>query len=358
MFENFTYEFLMNRMLNQIPNTMDKRQGTVVYDMLSPSALELAELYQALDMVLEEGFADSASYYYLLKRAAERNVKPEEATFAVWKGVFTPSELEIPVGTRFHQGEVVLVVISKIKDGEYQLQCETEGVIGNNISGTLLPVGTINGLKTAELTELLIPSVEMEDVEEFRLRYFASLIRKAFGGNVAQYKEYCDSIQGIGAVKVDDAWNGGGTVRLVLLDSLYNIPSEELIKEVQDVIDPERNHAEGLGLAPIGHYVTVVGAEPTTVNITTTIMFQDGYNLEQLREKLESTIDQYLLEIRSQLKDNWEETTQLVVRISQIESRLLMVDGVQDIMGTQLNGVEQNLIITENHVPIRGSLHA
>ena len=72
-------------------------------------------------------------------------------------------------------------------------------------------------------------------------------------------------------------WNGGGTVKLTIIASDFTAPSTELIRQVQTAIDPEQNHGEGMGLAPIGHTVTVTGAkyaDPFT--IATNITFATG----------------------------------------------------------------------------------
>lgn len=356
MFENYTYEFLMERMLDSIPDTIDKRQGSIVWDMLSPCALELAEKYQCNDMILNEAFADSASYYYLLKRAAERGVTPYPSTSAIWKGVFTPSNIEIPIGERFNHDDLNFVVVEKIKAGEYKLQCETEGTIGNSVYEELIPITPVVGLETATLTELLIPGEDMEEQEEFRLRYFASINTQAFGGNITDYKNFIGGISGVGPVKIVPTWNGGGTVKVVFLDSTYGVPSEELIRQVQEVVDPKENQGEGVGMAPIGHTVTVVGVQESKVHITTSITYKNGYTFEQIKKELENVLDAYLLDLRSKLKEEWTKDTQMIVRISQIEARFLMVDGVQDITATKINGVESNLILEEDYVPIRGEI--
>lgn len=356
MYENFTYDFLMERMLKSIPNTIDKRQGSVVHDMLSPSALELAEGYQHNDMILDEGFADSASYYYLLKRAAERGISPYQATYATWKGVFTPSTVEIAIGERFNYDDINFVVTEKIQAGEYKLQCETEGEVGNSVVGSLIPINSVEGLETAKLTELLVPGEEMESQEDFRLRYFASINSQAFGGNVADYQNFLDSIAGVGPTKIVPVWNGGGTVKIVILDSTYGVPSQELVQKVQTAVDPEQNQGSGIGMAPIGHVVTVVGAKETKINVTTTITYKSGYSFEQLKTELENALETYLLGLRSALKEDWTEETQIIVRVSQVEARFLMVEGVQDIANTQINGSESNLTLYKDYVPTMGTI--
>ena len=64
MFEDMTYEYILQRMLNKIPSSMDKREGSIIYDALAPAAVELAQLYMDLDLTLNETFADTASRQY------------------------------------------------------------------------------------------------------------------------------------------------------------------------------------------------------------------------------------------------------------------------------------------------------
>ena len=70
MFENVTFEAILEAMLDRVPNTLDKREGSIIYDALAPAAAELQNAYIALDMVLNEGFADTASWQFLVRRCA------------------------------------------------------------------------------------------------------------------------------------------------------------------------------------------------------------------------------------------------------------------------------------------------
>ena len=63
-------------------------------------------------------------------------------------------------------------------------------------------------------------------------------------------------------------------------------------------------------------------------------------------------VHEYFLE----LAYNWENESALVVRISQIESRLLDVTGVLDIEGTKLNNSTSNLVLGADNIPIRGDV--
>ena len=68
--------------------------------------------------------------------------------------------------------------LEKITDGEYQMQCETPGVIGNQYLGSMVPIEYIEGLETAKLTKVLIPGEDREDTEDLRTRYSTPLTHK------------------------------------------------------------------------------------------------------------------------------------------------------------------------------------
>lgn len=353
MYEEMTYETILKRLLSRINSSLDKREGSIIYDALAPAAAELTQLYMELDVVMNQTFADTASREYLIKRASERGITPYPATYAVGKGVFN---MAVPLGSRFSIDTYNYSVSELLSDADhsYKMTCETSGNAPNGYTGALIPIEYIRGLTKAELTEILVPGEEEEDTEKFRQRYFDSLNSQAFGGNVTDYKQKVNALQGVGGVKVYPVWNGGGTVKLVVINSEFKAPTEELVSQVQTAIDPEQNHGEGIGLAPIGHVVTVAGVEETSVNITTTITYQEGWNWEELKPAANEMLDSYFQE----LSKTWADRDALIVRISQIESRFLDLEGVVDIQNTSLNGVQENLTLGADHIPKRGIVNA
>lgn len=351
MYENVTYETILQRMLDRIPDSMDKREGSIIFDALAPAAVELQLMYIEFDIILQETFADTASREYLIRRAAERGITPEPATYAILKGEFTPTSLAIPIGSRFSLGELNYQVTEKIADGEYKLQCEELGVIGNSSFGQMIPIEYIQGLETCKLTDLLIPGEDEEDTESIRSRYFDTFDTKPFGGNVKDYIQKTNAIPGVGSTKVTPAWNGGGTVLLTILDSNYNAASSTLVKTVQNEIDPDPQ-GSGTGIAPIGHQVTVQTANKVTVNVATKLTFDEGYNFNNLKATITETISDYLLTIRKE----WADHSNSIVRISQIESKLLGIKGIVDIANTRINGSANNLTLGNYDIPIMGAV--
>lgn len=348
MFEHITYETILNRMLDKVPSTFDKREGAIIYDALAPCAIELQLMYIELDHILKETFGDTASREYLIRRAKERGLTPLSASNAVLKGEFN---INVPIGSRFSLYKLNYVVIEKITDFEYKLKCETKGSEGNGTFGNLIPIEYIDGLTKARLTELLIPGEDEEDTEIFRTRYLNSFNIKAYGGNVSDYLEKTNSISGVGATKVTPVWDGGGTVKLTILDSEFNLPTKTLVDTVQNIIDPTKD-SSGLGVAPIGHIVTVESATEISVNISTSLTFDLGYSFDNTKRYIIDTIEEYLLQIRK----NWGNSTNSVVRIAQIEARILNIKGIIDIKNTKINNESSNLTLTNYEIPKLGGV--
>lgn len=355
MYENLTFEIILQRMLDKIPDSFDKREGAIIYDALAPAAVELKQMYMELDNIMNETFADTASRENLIRRASERGLTPKEATKSVVVGEFVPTTLEIPVGNRFSCEGVNFIVTEKIYAGRYLLECETAGVIGNIGSGTLLMIDNINNLTSAKITSISINGADEEETETFRNRYFQSLQTDAFGGNKTDYKAKTKSQAGVGGVKVYGAqeWNGGGTVKLVVQSSVFDVPTQNLIDNLQTDIDPVENSGEGYGIAPIGHHVTVVPVDASKINITIDLAYEENYNWSLVKDKVEAAIDEYFLE----LNKDWENQDHIIVRIAQIESKLLSVEGVVDVGNTTLNGRAANFQADKDAIIERGTIN-
>lgn len=352
MYENITYEEILQRMLDRIPEGMDKREGSIIYDALAPAAVELQLMYIDFDTILSETFADSASREYLIRRAKERGVIPYPASFASLKAISTPSSLDIPIGSRFSLNDLNYFIKAKLQDGEYQVQCETAGSNGNKYFGTLIPINYIDGLETITISEVLIPGEDEEDTESIRTRYFETFNTKAFGGNKKDYIQKTNAIGGVGSTKVTPVWNGGGTVLLTILNSEFNKASSTLVQTVQNVIDPDPQ-GEGLGIAPIGHTVTVRTADEVTININTRITFQEGYSWTGQKTAITDAINAYMFEIRK----TWANEVASVIRTSQIETRILNITGVIDVADTRINGSTSNLLLDAYAIPILGVIN-
>jgi len=351
MYEDVTYEVILEHMLAAVPDILDKREGSIIYNALAPAAVELQNMYIEFDWILNQSFADTAQREYLIRRCAERGIIPEKATKAVLQGNFN---IDVPIGSRFSLDELNYTAIEKISTGVFKMECETAGIIGNENLGTLIPIEYIDGLTSAELTAVLIPGEDEEDTEVLRQRYLNSFETNPYGGNKQDYIQKTNSIAGVGLTKVTPIWNGGGTVKLTILDSDFNKASSVLIDTVQEEIDPTNSPGQGLGVAPIGHVVTVDTATEVTVNIATTLTFDTGYNWDILQADVIAAMEAYMLEIRT----DWANQNISYVRIAQIETRILGIKGIIDITGTTINSLGENLELGQYEIPVLGVVTA
>ena len=89
------------------------------------------------------------------------------------------------------------------------------------------------------------------------------------------------------------------------------------------------------------------------INITTKLTFADGYQYENVNTLIEKALDEYYAEER----EKWEnyDKTGIIIRISQIETRLLGINGIMDIADTTINGIAKNYQLSHDALPVRGT---
>jgi len=398
MYENITYEGLLQRMLGRVSDKLDKRESSLIWDTHSSTAAELMLLYIEMESIIANSYGDTADREYLVLLCKDRGITPKPATHAVLKGEFMPENIDA-AGKRFNIGDINYTVLEQIVPGQYQVRCETEGTAGNQYLGDMIPIDYVDGLQTARLTEILIPGEDEEDTELLRKRYFDSFYAQAFGGNRADYLSKVRGISGVGDVKITRVWNSGispadmipgkkvsewyeavvkgldvevaawlskvyiaanekkltvgGTVLITVVNSMdFGEASKALLDNIQTVLDPEQNAGEGYGIAPIGHVVSVKSALPVSITVKTSLTFEEGYGWLNLQNTIGEAVEEYLLELRKM----WADNNMTVVRISQIESRILAVKGVADIENTSLNGSRGNLTLGEYEIPVMGGV--
>lgn len=398
MYKNETYDVILQRMLDRVSDKLDKRESSLIWDTHSSTAVELQILYIELDTMIKNSYGDTAAREFLILLCKDRGITPEPATRAVLKGEFTPADIDV-TGKRFNIGDMNYIVTEQIAPGQYQVQCETQGIIGNQRLGNMIPIEYITGLQNAVLTEVLIPGEDEEETETLKKRYFDSFNEQSFGGNRADYIETVKKIDGVGNLKVTRVWNGdirpddmipstkvtswynsvisgldaevatwlsavymasfekkltvGGTVLVTVVNSMdFGEASDTLLSKIQTELDPPEYAGEGYGLAPIGHVVSVKSAEAIEVNVKTDIVFESGYGWNNLKSRIEEEVTGYLLELRK----TWGESEFLIVRISHIESRILAIKGVADISNTKINEYESNLKLTGFQIPVPGGV--
>lgn len=363
--QQYTYEYLMGLALSFVPDDRDKRQGSVIYDALAPFCQVLAAGAIQLRQFYTQTYAVTATGEDLDNRVAEQGITRFAATYAVRKISVADEEgnpVALPLGARFstvsNTNPVNYTVTAQYVEngitvpGSYEATCEELGVVGNEYSGNLINITFIQGLASATMTSTLVPARDQETDEELRERYFDTLNQKAFGGNIADYRAKVMELAGVGAVQIYPVWNGGGTVKLSIVDPTYGPCSPEFIAFVQKEIDPENAQGEqgtGIGIAPIGHKITVVTPDEVTINVTANIVLGTNYTLGQVETPIKEAVASYI----QSLRQSWADATDLNeyscdVFVSRVSATIVNVPGVSNVTRVTLNGVAQDIELTQS----------
>lgn len=365
--EEYDYEYFINQALSKVPEGIDTREGSIIYDALAPTCYQLAAFILQLKNVLLETFVVTATGEYLDYRAQETGLERIEATKAIVRARLTRedgSPFSVAMGSRFSSigdDPVYYTVIAAEEEGIFRLQAEIAGESGNKYIGVLLPLNNFNGLAEAMVTEILIPARDTETDEELRKRIIDSKEIVTFGGNITDYYYLTSGIQGVGAVQIYPVWNGGGTVRLVILDDTYKAANEVLVERVQQMIDPTSNQ-QGIGYAPIGHQVTVAAPTNKTIDVEFELTLNLGVSYLQLADTIHQVIEDYFDKVRR----GWDERTdagyECWVFRSQITAAILSVLGVANVQGLKLNGLEADVQLElsddKQELPLLGEVKA
>ena len=353
--EENTFENLMATALALAPSDIDKRQGSIIYDALAPFAVVATNLYIDLQLYYKNTNIFTAGGEALDVIVGNYGITRYPATYAVRKCTCVydnETAFNISIGARFStisdSNPIYYTATSKVSDGVFLLTCETAGTIGNSYVGNLLPVTQISGLGRATLSDIVTPAEDLEADETLRQRCITWLRRKPYGGNVNHYRLWAEEYGGIGAVQVYPVWNGGGTVKLAILDSQYNPCTQAFIDLVKEYFDPAEYSRQGLGVAPIGHQVTVVTPTEVNVAIAATVLLESGYTIEQVQTAVNTKIAEYIASI----KEGWgtpspTNTYSSAVYRALVIAKILEAGHILNVTSCTINTAETDLVFTE-----------
>ncbi|EHQ88298.1 baseplate J/gp47 family protein [Desulfosporosinus youngiae] len=341
MYEDQTYESILARMLDRIPADLDKREGSIIYDALSPAAAELAQAYAELEVNLKLFSAQTSSGDYLELRTADYGVTRRVTTKAQRKAMFygqNDTLLDVAIGSRFSIEQVKYATKEKIAPGQYILECEVAGSVGNQHFGTLLPIDYINGLVRAELADILIPGTDIETDDSLRQRYLQRVRQPATSGNAAQYRQWALEVSGVGDAKVFPLWAGSGSVKLVIVDAGKQPATSTLVDAVSDYIETVR---------PIGADVTVVSAAAKEIGVSAVVTLAAGYAIQ-------GVIDAFRAALGSYLQDT--AFTSTYISYAKVGTILLSTPGVLDYTNLTVNGGNVNVALADEEIPVLGTI--
>ena len=360
--EYYSYDNILRRMLAEIPDNMDKRPSSPIWNGLAPVASELANEYIEIQIYKDQTYVLTAIGENLDTIGENYSIPRKKATYAeriIQLTDVNDNLTNVPIGSRFSvpdsDSSITYIITRYIETGKAVVQCEQAGVIGNEYTGELLPLFSIDTLKEVIIISTETPAQDEEDDDTYRARIIDKLNTKGFAGNIRAYKDMIDEISGASEPKVFPVWNGGGTVKLSILDSEYNAITPEFQSEIKELIDPIAYTGLGVGMAPIGHQVTIDTPTEVEINIEADVDL-DTVTIGQVQEPAETYLEQYLLSVRK----DWVNNEYTSVYIAQVVASILKVNGIKNVSNVKINGVASDINLEntalEQFIPVLGTV--
>lgn len=336
-----TYEAIKNRILLNIDDIVDKREGSFVNNMVSPVSVEFAKHYIELDNILSIMFLEGATGEYLDKKVNDFAVYRKTGTNA-----YGTIQVEGSVGTYIPKNSIVL--------SQSELEFYTladiwldEGI--NHIEVISSEVGEkyniiassidkfkskVNGIESITNENEFTGGTNRETDEELIERFFEIIRRPATSGNIYHYEQWAKEIDGINQARVKPLWNGNGTVKVIVSNDNDIVP-DDVLQACKDYIEEVR---------PIGANVTVITPSALELNIKANIEVINGYDATKVKLEVENNILEYL------------KTCDSEVTYTKIASCIGKVVGVEDYNTLLLNNSTSNISFNDEQIPKLKSL--
>ncbi len=334
MYEDKTYENVMEEMLERVRDDVDKREGSIIWDAVAAVSYKLAEMFFLLDNYPDLIMPDTTTGEYMDRTYAAFGLARKDAVKAIRR--FTASTA-IDVGSQWKIQDVVYTVTKSEGSLSYLAECEQAGSIGNQYSGEMTPVNDFSSA-TVTMTDIVSPGSDAESDDDFRSRFYNKVRKPSTSGNANDYYNWTMECNGVGAAKVIPLADGAGTVKILITDAEMGEASSTLINDVKAHVESVR---------PIGATITVSSATEKAINVTANVQLASGIDLDIVQEQFRETINYYL-------QENTFDTA--YISMAKIGNILIDIDGVEDYDALKLNGTAANVQLAASEIAVIGTV--
>lgn len=352
-----TFESILNRMLSNLPEDVDKSKTSFAYNTLAPMAYELYKMHFQMLVSLNSLFVNSAEDFYLSELCLERGCPRLKARPMIIEVMLYDSEgvtlTNVPVGTHLRNGNEVFVVTSKY-NSMYTLESLTKAPIELGSNWEPLDFVEVKFVKLVNITQY---GSLLETDEELRERYLNMCMFNPFGGNIGDYKDkiakLCPEIPYVRIVPRQPEWTD------------YNVGIYLLNENVGAYKDEELLYYKNLFISkfvPIDHIIHVASPvlnDSTIVRISVTV--PQNTNQEEVADQIRKLLRRYTKSFVSE----WTSTT--YIRLFSAKMTMYILENlpyIQNISKLTLDGstmktfsydefpslLEENILVTVEEV--------
>lgn len=334
---------IKNRLLSFFPDTYDKSEGTVLWDICQSFAMEFEGKYQSIEQGKKNFFLKNIYDEEIFDlKLGDYGDERKEAVYS--EGLIT---IKGNKGTVIDKGTLVasdlaeyetLNTVSIPISGEVDIpiRCKTPGKIGNVTKGVInkFPI-TISGLTECFNKDNIDNGVDKEEIDEARKRVEEKLKEPRTSGNKYDYKYWAKEVTGVGNARVIPKWNGVNSVKVLITDRNNDIATESLISETFNYIEEKR---------PTGVNLTVESAKLKLIDINITglkIDINANQTVAQIKLNIKENLSTYINSIS--LNDT-------LVSYAQCNRTVLDSEGVGDFTNLKLNEITGTVELQQDEI--------
>jgi len=357
-FINETFDNIMSRMTQRLPDDYDKRQGSTFWDILAPMGIELSKMYLSINEAAQLGLITESTGAFLDLKAIEYGITRKAVTKATVTLTFTSSgNATVAIGTR---------ISTVVPAGQTPIEFETDspavtrtGAGTLSVPATAVLAGTTGNVAASTITNLVSANdnvtavtnaaasasgTNAESDDDLRARALRRIREPSHGGNIGDYILWAQEASPlVDKVGVAPLAGGAGTVSVYILRADNTLAESALVTTVQDYIDPAVGTT---GKAPIGAAVTVASAQLTTVAVAVTIAALPGFTAGDVRADVDTAIQAFINGLP--IGDN--------VGYHALSSAIQAVNGVNTMSSYTVATASVDLVIAATHQAVPGTI--
>ncbi len=366
MFKVKTYDELLNECLDNAPEGIDTRQGSIFYDACAAKCLVLAQTYADLETIQNMCHVDTAIGEYLDAFGKDHGITRHTAQSMRCRAVFEGAEPK--VGSRFFIDGIFFVLKNNLDElypeddvlldeGVEYLEAEIAGSASNVVEegDSIVPYNDIIGLSSAKIGKIIAFGEDEESDEKYRARIQNKICGPAENGNRFHYKEWCESRPGVGRAKVlplmrmdlGELVYSPNCVSALLFTSDGSPVLQTTFNDVQEYIDPN-SRGLGEGRAPIGARFFALNPAEVNFFVSAKVTLSVNATLASVTERVTELIKEYLKEFAlSDLKFIGWIPQKPVISYKKMYSILANVEDVEDFEDLKIS-IGGNDFVSEN----------
>lgn len=349
------------RMLEIIPDNIDKMEGGFVYDFTMPAAIEKADMMVRLNEAVKLFFPEWSNGLWLDLLAAGTGLTRRSATPAETILTITGTEgTIIPAGKVFSTSATLIsenIEFTSKEEAEIPnggtvyvpVVCTIAGTVGNVPANCIImEMESTDGIDEVTNPEAATGGTEEEDDDTLRARIMSidRVGELSYVGNNSDYIRWAQEIDGVGSVIVIPEWEGKGTgtVKLIVMDLNGAPATQTILDEVYEhIMSPDDPAAR---LANTEVILTVETATALYINITATILLGDDATIADLTSDFTARLRNYFEEAKNDGN----------LRYTRVGRELSESLGVEDYSSLSVNSGTANVTIAADRYPVIQSI--